>query len=169
MTSYEDDLLSAFLKTQPQVKRYLLKSTGSYQDAEDIAQEAWIKLARNGATALTAPVPYLMRIVRTLALDHGRGRKRRLTGVEIDEILAVPDERPDPEREADGQDQLLMLSRIMDELPDRQRKILIATRLQHRSHADVAAEFAVSVRTIELEIRKALDYCSLRLDEINRI
>ena len=169
MTSYEDDLLSAFLKTQPQVKRYLLKSTGSYQDAEDIAQEAWIKLARNGATALAAPVPYLMRIVRTLALDHGRGRKRRLTGVEIDEILSVPDDRPDPERETDGQDQLLMLSRIMGELPDRQRKILIATRLQQRSHADVAAEFAVSVRTIELEIRKALNYCSLRLDEINRI
>ncbi|MGK6317382.1 RNA polymerase sigma factor [Neorhizobium sp. DT-125] len=169
MTSYEDDLLSAFLKTQPQIKRYLLKSTGSYQDAEDITQEAWIKLARNGATALAAPVPYLMRIVRTLALDHGRGRKRRLTGVEINEILSLPEDRPDPEREADGHDQLRMLSRIMDELPDRQRKILIATRLHQRPHAEVADEFSVSVRMIEIEIHKALAYCGARLDEINRI
>lgn len=169
MTNYNEDLLSAFLRTQPQIKRYLTKTTGSYQDAEDIAQEAWIKLARNGATALAAPVPYLMRIVRTLALDHGRGRKRKLTCGEVDELLSVPDDRPNPEHQVDGQDQLRMLTRIMAELPERQRKILVATRLHHRPHTDVAAEFAVSVRTIELEIRKALDYCSARLDEINRI
>lgn len=169
MTSYDNDLLSAFLHTQPQIKRYLAKATGSHQDAEDIAQEAWIKLARNGATALAAPVPYLMRIVRTLALDHGRGRKRQLTCVEVDDLLSLTDERPDPEHEVDGKDQLQMLTRIMAELPERQRLILVATRLHQRPHAELAAEFAVSVRTIELEVRKALDYCSARLDEINRI
>lgn len=169
MTSYDDDLLSAFLSTQPRVRRYLRRATGSYQDAEDIAQEAWIKLARNGASALAAPVPYLMRIARTLALDHHRGQKRRLTKGEVEELLSVADEQPNPERQIDGQDQLRWLTRIMAELPERQRKILIATRLHQRPHADVAAEFAVSVRMIELEIRKALDYCSARLDEINRI
>lgn len=39
--------------------------------------------------------------------------------------------------------------RIMEELPDRQRRMLVAARLEQRRHVDIAAEFGVSVRTAE--------------------
>ncbi|KQY14878.1 RNA polymerase subunit sigma [Rhizobium sp. Root73] len=168
MASYDDELVAAFARNERRIKRYLISRTRSHADADDLAQEAWIKLARNGAAALTAPVPYLMRIARTLAVDHDRGQKRKLTSGDIDILLSVPDEQPGPEKQIEDRDQIRCLMHIMDELPERQRKMLVACRLEQRRHADIAAEFGVSVRTVELEIRKAVDYCSERLETINR-
>ena len=157
MASYDDELVAAFARNERRIKRYLISRTRSHADSDDLAQEAWIKLARNGAAALTAPVPYLMRIARTLAVDHDRGQKRKLTSNDIDVLLSVPDEQPGPEKQIEDRDQIRCLMQIMDELPDRQRKMLVAGRLEQRRHADIAAEFGVSVRTVELEIRKAVD------------
>ncbi|MBN9219496.1 MAG: RNA polymerase sigma factor [Mesorhizobium sp.] len=168
MSEYDDELVAAFSRHQSRLKRYFTGKTRSYHDAEDLAQEAWIKLARNGAAALAAPVPYLMRIARTLAVDHSRGRKHRLTPHEIDDLLSVPDPRPGPERQIEDRDQIHCLRRVIDELPERQRKMLIAARIEQRRHADIAREFDVSVRTVEMEIRKAIDYCSSRLATLNR-
>ncbi len=167
MASYDDEIVTAFMRNHSRIRRYLERKTGSRQDAEDLAQETWIKLARNSAAALAAPVPYLNRIAQTLALDHLRGRKRLLTSGEMADLLAVADERPDPEQVVRHRDQVRLLMRIMEELPERQRKILVEARLSERRHVDIAAELGVSVRTVELEIRKALDYCSKRLQQIN--
>lgn len=167
MASYDDEIVTAFMRNRSRIKRYLERKTGSHQDAEDLAQESWIKLARNSAAALAAPVPYLNRIAQTLALDHLRGRKRLLTSDEMADLLKVADERPDPEQIVKQRDQVRLLMRIMKELPERQRRILVEARLSERRHVDIAAEFGVSVRTVELEIRRAVDYCSRRLQEIN--
>lgn len=168
MAGYDDELVAAFCRSEPRIKRYLKGKTRSKEDAEDLAQEAWIKLARNGAAAIAAPVPYLMRIVRTLAIDHSRGQNQRLTTNDIAEILSIPDERAGPDRQLEDRDQLDWLMRAIAELPDRRRKMLVAARLQQRRHADIAREFGVSIRTVEMEICKAIDYCSERLTHINR-
>lgn len=167
MTRNEDELLSSFLSHQPLVRKLLAARTNSWQDAEDLAQEAWIKLARNSAAAITAPLPYLLRIVGTLAVDHNRGRKRRLTSAEVTDLVSIPDTTPGPDRQVEDLDQVRCLARIIDELPERQRHILKASRLHRRTHSDIAAELGVSVRTVELEIRRAVEYCGDRLQQIN--
>ncbi|NVD43350.1 sigma-70 family RNA polymerase sigma factor [Ensifer sp. HO-A22] len=169
MAGYDDELVTAFSSNERRIKRYLDGKTRSKADSEDLAQEAWIKFARNGAAALAAPVPYLMRIARTLAVDHDRGQKRRLTSNDIDLLLSAPDESPGPDKQLEDQDQVRCLVQIMEELPDRQRRMLVAARIEQRRHVDIAAEFGVSVRTVELEVRKAVTYCSERLDTINRV
>ncbi len=76
MAHRDDELVSVFLANRTAIKRQLASKVPVREDREDLAQEAWIKLARNGTAALAAPVPYLRRIVATLAIDHARGRKR---------------------------------------------------------------------------------------------
>lgn len=169
MAAYDEELLSIFSRHEAQVRRYLRAKTKSREDAEDLFQEAWIKLARNGATAIAAPIPYLMRIARSLVLDYGRSESRRLLRSEVADILFVADDGPGPETIAEDRDQLRRVSDIISELPPRQRRMLIASRLEHRTHLEIAREFDVSVRTVEMEIRKACDYCSQRLDQLNRI
>lgn len=168
MTSYDDELLAIFSRHRNQVHRYLRSRTGNVEDTEDLVQEAWIKLARNSAAAIAAPIPYLMRIARSLALDHGRAENRRLGRREVADLLEIPDERPTPEKITQDRDQLRQLAAIIGELPARQRAMLTASRLQQRPHAEIARQFDVSVRTVELEIRRACDYCSERLNGINR-
>ncbi len=168
MANYDDELAAVFSRNETRLKRYLAGRTRSHHDSEDLSQEAWIKLARNGAAALAAPVPYLMSIARTLAVDHRRGQKHRLTSRDIDELMSVPDGRPGPEQEVEDRDQIRCLRRVIEELPERQRRMLVAARIEQRRHADIAAEFNVSARTVELEIRKAIDYCTSRLETLNR-
>ena len=159
MTQRDDKFLSAFLKTQSDIKRYLTRMTGSREDAEDLAHEAWIKLARNSSNASAAPVPYLKRIARSLAIDHGRGRRHRATTEQIEDALTIRDERPGPDQQVIDRDQIRQLMRVIGELPDRQREMLVAARLEFRPYAEIAEEFHVSTRTVEMEINRALNYC----------
>lgn len=168
MTGYDNKLIVAFLENESSLKRYLRKVSGSSHDAEDLFQEAWIKLSRNGSAAQATPVPYLVKIVRNLGIDYNRAKRKKLTHEDIAESLAVPDNRADPYRQLEDRNQLSRLMEIMEELPTRQRKLLIAARLEQHSHKTLAEEFDISIRTVELEIRQALDYCTDRLAKLNR-
>jgi len=50
------------------------------------------------------------------------------------------------------------------ELPERQRAILIAARVEHRPIEAIAAEHGVSARMIGKDLKKALQHCAARLD-----
>lgn len=163
MTSCDDELLDIFLQNESSLKRYLQTVSRSRQDAEDLTQEAWIKLARNGSAGLSNPRGYLLRIARSVGIDYNRTSRSRLKHHEIDVCLSVPDDRADPYRCTEDRDQLRQLMEIIEDLPVRQRRLLIAARLEQRGHAALAKEFDVSLRTVELEIRRALDYCTARL------
>lgn len=169
MATDGDDLLGVFLRHRPRLLSYFSSRSLTREESEDLAQEAWIKLARNRDAAFAAPMPYLMRIARSLAIDFGRGKRRALTMTEITDLLQVRDERATPEKASEHRDQLLILRRIIDELPQRQQRMLLASRIENRRHADIANDFGVSVRTVEMEIRKAVLYCGKRLTDINQL
>jgi RNA polymerase sigma factor (sigma-70 family) len=169
MATNRNDLLGIFLKHRPKLLNYFSARSLSREEAEDLAQEAWIKLSRNGEAAFAAPIPYLMRIARSLAIDFGRGKARTLSSAEIDDLLDVSDGCATPEKTTEDRDQLLVLQQILQELPQRQRRMLLASRLENRRHTDIADDFGVSVRTVEMEIRKAIGYCGKRLDDINQV
>jgi len=121
MATSDDELMAAFSENESRLKRFLAGRTRSHHDSEDLSQEAWIKLARNGGAALAAPVPYLMSIARTLAVDHSRGQKHRLTSHDIDDLMSVPDGRPGPEKEA------AMISAMISRPTSASRTCLTAT------------------------------------------
>lgn len=165
MGSRDDKLVSIFMRERATLSRYLSARTGSAEDGEDLAQEAWIRFSRNSAAAMQSPLPYLKRIVRNLAIDHDRSRKRRrLTSLEVEDLLALPDDGPSPENVLGARSELTRLTEILAELPARRREILIAARIKEQPHREIAARHGVSTRTVELEIRAALEYCSQKLN-----
>lgn len=166
MASHEDKMAAIFMRERAGISRYLSSRTGSTEDGEDLAQEAWIRFSRSKAIMLAAPVPYLRRLVKNLAIDHSRSAsQRRLQAREVDDLLNVADSRPGPEDIAISRDTLSRVANIMDELPARRRAILYSARIDGEPHRKIAATHGVSTRTIELEIRAAIEYCSARLHE----
>ncbi|WP_080803551.1 sigma-70 family RNA polymerase sigma factor [Agrobacterium tumefaciens] len=166
MASHDEKMVAIFMRERAGISRYLSRRAGSAEDGEDLAQEAWIRFSQSKAMTLVAPVPYLRRLVKNLAIDHSRSaHRRRLHSHEVDELLNVDDNRPNPEAVLISRDTLSRLFEIMDELPARRRAILFSARVEGEAHRQIAATHGVSTRTVELEIRAAIEYCFARLNE----
>lgn len=168
MTTSDDTIIKLFLNAQVRIKRYFLNKTQSLQDAEDLAQEAWIKFARNEAVSTLYLDGYLGAIVSSLAIDHARKKNRRLSQIQIDEILDIRDQQPDVEREVIDREQLNLLLEIIGQLPERQREAFRRSRVDGQRHSEIAAALGVSVRTVQMDIGKAHDFCRETLARFNR-
>src|SRR3954470_2629498 len=74
-----EELARAFAAERPRLVSLAYRMTGSLADAEDVAQETWIRLQRAGADASTAPrdLPaWLTTTATRLALDQLRAAAR---------------------------------------------------------------------------------------------
>ncbi|WP_232792482.1 RNA polymerase sigma factor [Actinacidiphila yeochonensis] len=90
----EDAFRVVYRSVQPQLLQYVRSLVGP-GDAEDVASEAWLQIARdlpNFRGDGDAVRGWAARIARNRALDHIRARSRRpLPGGGVDELLGLPD------------------------------------------------------------------------------
>lgn len=93
----------------------------------------------------------MFQVASNLAADHGREERRRsrlLTGDEIANIFALPDNTARPADAA-----LARLARALAEMPPRRAEAFRLSRLEGLSHGAIAVRLGVSVRAVEAEIR----------------
>lgn len=147
--------------------RFLTRRTRDPDVAQDLLQETWLRVANGTGAVVDNPRGYLFQVAGNLVTDYFRAEKRRLLRKdEIDALLSVPDELPGPEAVAIGRSDLMTIANAFDELPERQRSILMMSRVEGQTHRAIADHFGVSTRTVEFEIVRALDFCKGRLKEI---
>lgn len=157
-------LRDLFLANYETLGRHLAWRLGSVDFASDVLHETFLRLERLGEVGqLHNPKAYLLRIALNIATDHRRAENRRLTGDEVDSLLAIADESPDPSRTVAARLELEALERAIAELPSRRRAMFVAARLGDVSHRDLAARFGVTVRTVEIELKAAVEHCAARL------
>jgi RNA polymerase sigma-70 factor (ECF subfamily) len=122
-------------------------------DAEDVAQEAFLKLWREGAgIRKEASVPaWLMKVTSNLALDRLRRPKAAVVGLIPDRM----DERAAPDRDRRRAD----VSRVVDEalagLPERQRLALVLVHFEGCEQKVAAAAMDVSIEALESLLARA--------------
>lgn len=169
ITQKPSSLLACFISERKRLVHYLTGRTGCAATAEDILQDAWLKLDRSESRGPVGnPLAYLQRMARNLVIDNARAHsRRRLDAVEVEALLAFPDEAPDAEQKVSDAQQLERLAQIVEELPARCRDLFLAARIEGTPHKQLAERFGVSVRTVELEVARALDHCSERLRQIS--
>lgn len=169
ITQKPSSLLACFISERKRLVHYLTGRTGCAATAEDILQDAWLKLDRSESRGPVGnPLAYLQRMARNMAIDNARAHsRRRLDAVEVEALLAFPDEAPDAEQKVSDAQQLERLAQIVEELPARCRDLFLAARIEGTPHKQLAERFGVSVRTVELEVARALDHCSERLRQIS--
>jgi RNA polymerase sigma-70 factor (ECF subfamily) len=145
--------------------RRLTRRLGSAERAAEALQNTFLKLERTESLGpIHNPEAYLLRIAVNMAGASDRAERRRLKSDEIDALLGVADPSPDPEAVLMARSDLEALRRVLLELPPRQREILLLARVEGLSGQAMAAKYAVTTRTIEIELRRALDFCAARMD-----
>lgn len=139
--------------------------------AEDVLQEAYVKIWRNAASfdpAVASPISWMATIVRNTAIDEFR--RRRMEMVESDdEMLAVPSADPDPADELDRSRKRALALSAFKRLGPKQQKLILQAFVDETSRNQLAAQHNMPIGTIKTHIHRAmLDLRRIVQDEIDR-
>ena len=147
------------------VYRTLYQVVGDEQDAQDLAQEVFLKLFRSlasyrGDAAFTT---WLHRMTLNLAFDWLRARKRRPLQVplapppdqEDRPVMELPSRDETPEEAALRSERARQLKQAIQELPPDYRDVVILHHIHHLSYQQIADRIGVPVRTVETRLYRA--------------
>lgn len=139
------------------VIRYARQTVTSAEAAIELTQEAFVVALRNWDKfrELENPQAYLRRVVKNLAIDHYR-KEHRTSAVGLDPFdtrgPAAAAERADHAGSVDAQ---VDFTRILSELPERQRDIAYLTFVREMSHAEIAEILGLSPGTVAAHLHRA--------------
>lgn len=146
------------------LRRRLVRRLGSAELASEALHETYLRLEGAGDAVVQRPRDYIFRVALNIARDHTRADKRRLNYSEVEAMYHVDGAVIDAERQLEARSELAALERAFQQLPPRQRAILIAVRIEGVAHAALANRFGISERMVDKELRHALEYCADQLE-----
>jgi RNA polymerase sigma-70 factor (ECF subfamily) len=154
---------AAYLGLYGRLKATLARRVGSLETAEDIVQDAYLRLATREAQGVAAPEAYVWRTVGNLALDHRRNLSRRAATVDPVELERAGDETPGADQRLIDQARLRQVLTIAAELPPRCREVFVLRKLDGVDQAEIARRLGVSRNMVEKHLRHALELITTRL------
>jgi RNA polymerase sigma-19 factor, ECF subfamily len=153
-----------FVRFQRSLLRYLRALLARREDAEDVAQETYLKLmaAASLDTSELRVRAFMFKVATNLAYD--RFRQRRTRGVQDDaELAALPDDTPAAERIVALEQGVAAVERALLALPARCRQVFLLRVSHESSYEAIAEQLGISKRTVEREMQQALDACQRSL------
>jgi RNA polymerase sigma-70 factor (ECF subfamily) len=123
-------------------------------EAEDIAQEAMLRLWRAGETLDLGPHglrPWLRRVTSNLCLDRIRAGRRTVVTDEVPEVAEAPTQAT----RLEAQDLADRVGEAMAALPERQRRALTLFHHEGLSQAEVGEILGVSDEAVESLLARA--------------
>lgn len=132
--------------------RLAARLLGSEAQADDVAQEAFVRVWRHAPTWQDSAArgarftTWLYKIVSNLVIDE----KRKRVNVNIDDIAEPTDDSaPNGERVLIDRQRVVEVRKALSQLPDRQRDAFVLCFYEEYSNRDAAAALDVSVKALE--------------------
>ncbi len=146
------------------VKVYLLRSGFTQADADDLAQETFIRVFRSLATFDAGRGefrPWLAAIARNVARKRWSARKRpeNFDPELAEEMLAGPD---DPHGSAEVREEIDAVRQCVQSLPDDLRRVVSLRYVDGLTTRGIAAEVRLAEATVRLRIedaRRRIEQC----------
>ncbi|GGO28649.1 RNA polymerase sigma subunit ECF family protein [Gemmobacter aquaticus] len=139
------------LRLSPRVLGYATRLLADRAEAEDVAQEAMLRLWRMAPewrTGEAQVTTWLYRVVTNLVTDRQRARQRR-QATTLDDAPEVADDAPAAVAQLIEADRMAALDRALDGLPDRQRQALILRHIEGMSNPEIAEIMQIGVEAVE--------------------
>jgi RNA polymerase sigma factor (sigma-70 family) len=154
------DLPTLYMSRAGALKRRLTRMLGSPADAEDVVQDAFMRIyvAELGdRTELSAAL--LTVTARRLALNTIRNRVRRGTDAvgDMDTLGVLSSDRASDGVEAAEIE--ASLGSAMAAMPPQCRQVFRMRKIDGSSHAEIAAALGIASKTVERHLTKALKIC----------
>ncbi len=144
--------------------RYLTRRCGSFDEAQDILQEAYVRmLTVEHIETIHALDRYLWRCALNIMKDHGRARR---VHDRIERALLIQDEllSPSAEAAADAQQRLRLVGEAVDQLPPRCLEAFCLRIARGLTFDEVGRDMKISPRMAKVYVARTLELLQRRLD-----
>ncbi len=149
----------------PRIKRYLARLI-SFDDAEDVAQEAFLKVSRSldGFRRESSISTWVYRIATNAAMDRLRSPayRARLAAAAIDDscdagetFSANEDRGSSLEEDAIRSEMSDCVQGLVAQLPENYRTVLILSETEGMKNAEIAEVLGISLETVKIRVHRA--------------
>lgn len=161
--AHKQRVVSLFEAHNSALIRFLSIRLRSEEEAQEIAQDAYVKLlGLDEPDAINHFRAYLFKVAANLAKDRLKQRDRR---AELREKAFADDETssPPPDLVLQAAEQLAVIQESIRELPAKCRTAFQLHRIHHLTVAETARRMKLSERMVRLYVARALGHCAARL------
>jgi len=152
------DFSAFYQNTLSQLRRYLMRMVGCKAEAEDLAQDAYVRVyAAMAKQNLQQPQAFLYTTARHLALDKiKRRRVEPRLGAEADDVEKAPSQTPSVQQVVMARQEWAQIERALADLPPGCRTVLLLRKIEQLSTDELAQRLGISRSTVEKQLARAL-------------
>lgn len=140
--SQGDEPLQLFESDRPRLLGLAYRMLGTFADAEDVVQDAWLRFQAVEPATIEKPTAWLTTVTTRLAVDRlrsARRRRERYVGPWLPEPLVTEDPGSDPERAAELSDSLTLgFLTLLDRLGPLERAVFLLFEVFAVPYAEIA-------------------------------
>jgi len=139
--------------------RWFYHRLGCNETSADLTQDTFLKLlCKPDLPVIKEPKAYLKTIAHGLAVNHFRRQDVEKAYLEA---LAIQPEAVDisPEEKEILIETLTIITRILDQLPDRARTVFLLARIDGLPYRQIAQMLDISVNMVQKDMLKAMTAC----------
>lgn len=140
------------------LRAFLARRTRSATDAEDLAQEAFLRLLRmNDSNGIRCIKSFLFKTATNLARDRvRRSHTRMMRGAVSANEIDLPDAGSEPSKNLESMQTAAAFTRALNELRPSTRQAFLLYRLEACSQAEIARRMGISVSMVEKHVGAAM-------------
>lgn len=161
--SFREDILPL----KDKLFRLALRITFDRAEAEDIVQDTLIRVwnKRDEWQQMDSIEAYCLIIARNLAID--RSQKMESQNLELTpETQEMPDAKM-PDQLMEQNEQLSIIHRLINELPEKQRSILQLRDIEGKNYKEIAVILGLTEEQVKVNLFRARQRIRLKYNEIN--
>jgi len=136
--------------------RMAFRMMGNREEAEDMVQEAYVKLwkMRNELPSYNSIEALAIRITRNLCLDGLRKRKTGLEAYKSQEVQKIEFDM-NPHETLENKEDAEMMHRLINTLPEPQRSLIHLRHIEGKEYDEIATMVNMNVNAIRVSISRA--------------
>ncbi len=166
-------LKELYQRTSSKMLGVAMRVLGNREQAEDVIQEAYLKIwriAEDYKQALSPPMAWMGLVVRSRALDVLRknATEKHLNGIDlptddgfIEDITAA-----NPMDIASASEQAVALNECLKKIEPKPRELLVLAYYKDMSHSELSEQLKLPLGTVKTWIRRSMDQLRLCLSRI---
>jgi RNA polymerase sigma-70 factor (ECF subfamily) len=143
---------------------FIYYKCGDTEQAEDVVQEAFIKLWNNCSNVIFEKArSFLFTVARNLFLNEVAHKK-----IVLQHKSNLAPDRTDetPEFLLEEQEFMVKLKKVIADLPEKQREVFLLSRIDKKKYSEISDILGISVKAVEKRMSQALIILRKQLGDI---